>query len=247
MKLQDEEILTAILGILSAFSIYNIDPSVGMFYTFAIIFYFVPLLTKRKDWLIEYLTPKLDLIKSIVVSAAVFAGWLITTTLIYTAFMSVPTTESVIPQQVFAELSRTSYIPVLSDNPGVLFVVYGVFIPLAESMFFLSFILKFWSSKIFHLPEVRWYKPGTPQFWKMLWVCALVAACGSLFHMTARITKATLEVLPMPINLYIDYTLTNDFFFFFVSSLVVFFRKRLFESSNFHIFVNIGVLLLGGR
>lgn len=230
MSLLDEEVLSGVLAIISAFAIINISPEVGTFYTFGVLFYLIPLLARRKDWIVEFITKRQNILKSMGVGLIALAVWIYASSFLITYVE--PSIESIVPgTAVFEALSRQTQVPILSQDPTVRLVVYGILIPIVESLFFLSFWMKFLSKKIFQLPQIRWYRVGTPQFWKMLWVCAVTGATGSLFHLTVRMAS--------------DYALLVDFLFFFCSSLLVFKFRRLTEATSFHAMVNSGILIFG--
>lgn len=236
MNLRDEEILAGVLLFASMFAIINISPDVGIFYTFAVMIYFFSILTKRKDYIIEFIVKNQNYLKSLIVSLFVFGVWLVLSSLIIPFFD--PQTESMLPGTiVFERLAEQTQIPVLSEDPTVRFVVFGVMIPILETFLFLGFGIKL-AAKALGLKRIKWYKLNTPQGQKMLWICAIIGVIASLFHMSVRLAK--------------DYALIVDVMFFFISALLVFYtstfktkRPRLFEGGLFHIFTNSGVLLLG--
>lgn len=233
MSLRDEEVLAAILAVISIFTIINISPEVGTFYSFGVMLYLFPLMAGSvgREWVVEFITKRQNLFKSLGISGVMLVVWVFISIMIIARIE--PSTKMITPGvEVFAELSRYTQVPVLSQDPSVRFVIYGVFIPIVESLFFLSFWLMFLAKKVFRLPYVKWYRAGTPQFLKMLWVCALVGATGSLFHLTVRMAA--------------DFALFVDFLFFTISALLVFKYKRLFEATGLHVGINSGVLLLGG-
>jgi len=223
--LRDEETLVSIIVILTAFLWINVNPQLGAFYTVATLFYFMPLIAKRKDFFVEIMTASQKIIKGVFIALAVLGIFLIASTTVLKF-----TGTEVAMSDFFTHLNAQTQIPILSQNPSIRLATYGVAIPIIESLFFLSFVLTL-AARAFRL-RIQWHKFGTPSFWKMIIVCAVVGATGSLFHMTVRLMA--------------DTALLVDFIFFAGSALLVFKFRQLFEPILFHILVNSGVLILGG-
>lgn len=225
-NLNDEEILVAIIGVITAFIWINVSPSVGAFYTVAVMFYLVPVMSKRRDWIVQTLTNRPPILNGVIIAFAVLFVWIIASSFILDA--AVPSTE-ITYNNFFEQLRLYTNIPVLSSDPIASFATYGIAIPIIESFIFLSFALSLFL-KVFKM-KLGWYPPGHPLFYKMLWIVALVGVTGSMFHLTIRQLA--------------DVALIVDGLFFAVSAFLVFRFKRLFEGMVFHILTNSGVLILG--
>lgn len=226
-SLKDEEILVAIVGVITAFIWINVSPSVGSFYTVAVMFYLVPVFAKRKDWVVQTLTKRPPLVNGVVIALVILFVWVMASSFILDSLM--PNTE-VSFYNFFDNVRAHTNLPVLGSDATANFATYGIAIPIIESFIFISFVFML-AFKGLGLKQLNWYPPGHPLFWKMIWVCAIVGATGSLFHLTVRVL--------------VDQLLFVDAMFFFISALLVFRFKRLFEGMLFHIFTNSGVLLLG--
>lgn len=226
MRLKDEEILVGIAAIAMAFIWINVQPAVGAFYSFGIMLYFVPLLARRKDYIVEIIDKKTKLIPSACIAAVLVVVWILGSS----AILSYGSQSEVALQDVFKNVRAHTNLPVLGDDDNANLATYGIAIPFVESLIFLSFVLML-CLKIFNV-KLGWYGPKHPLFWKMVWVCAIVGVTGSLFHLTTRLMD--------------DVALAVDFIFFFTSSVLVFRFKRLVEAVLYHMYVNTGVLLIGG-
>lgn len=223
---RDEEILAGLILIITAFLWINVNPSVGAFYTVGSFFYLVPLLAKRKDWYVPFLTKKPSIPNGFLVGVGVLVAWMFISSYI----LGFQQNTQIAFQDFFKTLSTYTNVPVLAQDPALRFLTWGVFIPIVESFVFLSFLLKYVASW-FKVP-VKWAKYGTKNFWSMIWVSLTVGVSGSMFHLTVRQVA--------------DVALVIDILFFTISALLVFRYKRLFEAMNLHILNNSGVLLLGG-
>jgi hypothetical protein len=225
-SLRDEEIIVGFVAILTAFVWLNVSQNVGSFYTVGVFFYLVPLLARRKDWVVPITTKKPSLKAGLAIGGVILGIWLVSASFIISGL----TQSAVSFESFFTRMSAYTQVPVLGNDPNMNFITFGNAIPVIETLIFLSFTLKL-LLKVFKL-DLRWQKIGGPGFMKMVWICIVIAAAGSLFHMTVRMMA--------------DTALFIDFGFFFISTLIVFRFGRLWEAMWFHILVNSGVILLGG-
>lgn len=224
--LKDEEFLAVGLVILTGFLYLNVSRDIGTFFSIAAVAYLTAVLSKRTDWFVQFI--KRGRFES---DAAIGAGmvvvWLVLASFLLTYIKPV-FTFSVI--DTLQQLYLYTDIPVLSADPNVRFIVFGIAIPIIETTLFLSLVLMFWAklAKV----KIQWHPMQSPNFMKMLLVCALVGITASLFHMSARMMA--------------DFALIIDFVFFFLSSLIVFRFKELLGAGLFHVLTNSLILLVGG-
>lgn len=228
MSLKDEELLVSIAAIATAFIWINVQPQVGSFYAFGVVLFLVPVLAKRKDYFVQFMDKHVKLPNVIIVAGAVLVAWVLASSFV----LSYSTQSEVAFVDFFAKLQTHTNIPVLGNDQIANTATYGILIPVVETMIFLSFTLMV-MLRIFNI-KLQWYKRGSPNFYKMIWVCVMIGVIGSMFHWSTRLLD--------------DVALAVDFVFFFASALLVFRFKRLIEAMAFHIFVNLGVMLalLGG-
>lgn len=219
-QLRDEEYLSFIVLIFLLFTGVNINPQVGMYYLGGFLAYFALLMARRRDWIIEIKRGNKSFFDAVPVAVAVLAAWgfLSTSILTHTAFVD-----------FFARLYTEANVPALSSDPTAALILFGVVVPIVESFMFLNFVL-IYAAKLIKV-NVSWPRFGTESFWKMLMVCAVVGAVGSLFHITVRGMS--------------EWALLVDFLFFTISAVLVFKYKQLLEPMWFHILTNSAVLILG--
>jgi membrane protease YdiL (CAAX protease family) len=229
MELKDEEIIAVGLLIATSFIYINVSASIGTLYTLFSVFYLASIFARRKDWVVEIITKNTDLLKSLILSFASFIVWVCIASFMF-VYVKPNMMSAIEFESLFSNIASYTQVPVISTDFMLKLIIYGILIPVIESLFFLSFVLKFWS-RLLNV-NIMWYNFRSPYFLKMLYVCALVGACGSLFHLAVRMSS--------------DFALILDFLFFFISSLIVFRTKRLFEAINLHILNNSCVLLFGG-
>jgi hypothetical protein len=220
-SLRDEEVLVVLAFIFLLFTGININPQVGMYYSLGLLGYMTVLMARRKDWFLQIRRGKKSYWAAIPTAAVLLIAWgaLSTTVLTHLSF-----------PDFFSRLYTEANLPVLSADPTMALVLYGTVVPIVETFMFCSFVLVF-GAKLLKVP-IRWHNPGTTNFLKMLAVCAMVGAIGSLFHITVRGMS--------------DWALMIDFLFFALSALVTFKYKQLLESMWLHILTNSVVLMVGG-
>ncbi len=221
LNLRDEEIIVVAAFIFLLFTGININPQVGTYYSLGLLGYMAVLMARRKDWFLQIRKGKKSYFDAIPIAIAILVAWtaLSSTVLTHTAF-----------GEFFSRLYTEANLPVLSNDPTMALVLYGTVVPVVETFMFLSFVLVF-AAKLIKVP-IRWHKPGSKNFLKMLAVCAVVGAIGSLFHITVRGMS--------------DWALMVDFFFFAISALITFKYGQLLEGMWFHILTNSVVLIVGG-
>lgn len=227
MNLKDDGVIASILSIFTAFVWINVNPSVGAFYTVGVLFYLMPLLAKKKDWFVEIYRNNKTVLKGIFIALGALFLWV---------FISSILTQYLQPQleigfyDFFKNIRSETNVPVLSTDPVLKFLTYGISIPGIESFFFLSFMLML-LCRVFKVP-LMWHNPKSRYFKMMLLICIIIAISASLFHVTARLVSSFAMIL--------------DFIFFFISALLVFRYRHLLEAMLFHALTNSLVLIIGG-
>ncbi len=238
--LGQEEMLAVALIIFFGFVAPNVDTTVGFYYITMPIVYLIVVGSKPLKE-IEILVQGQDLGRVAAASVAVLMAWIGLSMMVWqstTGAVSFGFTPQNI-QAFFSQLSIFTNIPVLSNDPLLRFIIYGVAIPIAESMLFLSAVLLLWA-KLLKVP-IAWHGPTSPKFLMMLFVCLLVGISGSYFHLTAR----SLQDIPLLI----------DVLFFGISALGVFAstsripvvggdqKVNMSKMIGFHLLVNSFVLI----
>lgn len=217
MNIRDEELITMSVIFIMGFLWINIDPSLGSWYSVFGMLYLITVWSGKARY-VEILTKNTKIIESIIFSCILAVAW-------------VMLGNTVLQQSLFATMKESSTIPVISGGLSMELLIYGILIPIVETMVFCSFAVVLWSMVVGLPLPIRWYNTKSPYFYKMLWVCILVGVSASLFHLQARMAS--------------DIALAIDALFFSLSTLVVFYRKRIAEAGIIHAIINSGVVLGG--
>lgn len=110
------------------------------------------------------------------------------------------------------------------DNPIIRFIIWGIFIPIAESMFFLGFIGG--------ILKKAFKATGNKIDSKKMAIMATVGSVSVISHIVSQGV--------------VDATLLLDFLFFGVSMGITFYSEQLQEATFLHIGVNSLKILMGG-
>jgi len=222
-------VIAGILLIVTTFVFLNVNKDVGTVYSIFSLIYFVTVMSKKG--FVPIIIKGQDITKSTFTAGALLVAWLVITSILTTYVQPNVAlgTFSLVNLEIFKQLHKFTQLPVLSDDPNIALGVWGVAIPVIEGVAFTSFMLLLYC-KIAGI-EFRWHSINSPQFIKMLIVCAMVGASGSVFHLSARMLN--------------DWALLVDFIYFFISALVVFKFKRLLEVIELHVFINSLLILIG--
>lgn len=215
LKSELAKVLIGSVLILTFFLFSNFDPIVAAATFGMIVLYIV---WGRK---IPIVKGGQTLVKILLVTALAFAGWIIIASvldsLLYGSAFS--------PFSLFERIATYTTLPTLTQNQNLQLLVYGVDIPIAESLLSLSFILLFWSRLFRFVP--RW-NPMDPKMW---FVISLVGMVMAVFHFTVR--------------RFSEVGLVTDFAFFAFSAAVVMFRGQLAEGILIHVLNNSMVVYFG--
>lgn len=140
------------------------------------------------------------------------AGWLFLSSIIFNYF-GVATQISQ-PESIIGILAASTTPPIITENSFIYLFVFGFIIPIAETLFFLGFILPYVDKKMTHRNKyVDW-----------LMAAIVTGAIVSLWHYTAHTFQ--------------DMALIADFIFFFISSLIVLEQRDLKIATFLHIIAN---------
>jgi len=227
MGFQDERLIAAGLSIATVFLYLNVSPEVGTPFAIMTLLYLISLGSSAFQK-IEIMRTPTKISEIVGVGLVALSGWVILSSFALQYLAPAFAPQSVFSLDFFQALSAQTQIPILSADPFVRFLTYGVVIPIIETVFFLSFVLVFWA-KALRQPLV--FSPR-----QMLLVAVLVGATGSLFHLTVRIAQ--------------NYALFADFLFFFISALIVLKYREMSHAMVFHILNNsivVYTLLVAGR
>lgn len=232
--LNDEILIALGFVILSGFIAINVSTTVGLIYGIFAIAYFVQVAAPRVPE-VQVIAPRENFAKSAILGLVFFLVWIFLSAALTGYFHS----ESLVSSagDFLVKLKSETQIPVLSNDPMAVFVIYGQAIPIIESLMFLSVVLIFWVLAFKVQPDsISSYKD--PRFKKLIVAAILVGVVGSLFHASVRVLS--------------DFALVIDFLFFTMSALGVILTKKLFKLEKlsmlsmivFHILVNTAVLLV---
>jgi len=222
MQLRDEELIGAGMLIIATFLYVNVSQLVGTLYAIFSLAYFVTVGDNLKFG-IELLRQPYNTVRALGLIAIVIGVWIIISS--FAIGIIQPNLQvNILSTEIFRVLALKSGFGVISaEDPLVKFLVWGIFIPVIESMFFLSFVLIFWA-KALKVP-IAWNPRN-----KNMWVVALmVGFTAEIFHLTTRMMDS--------------YALVADFVFFFLSALIVFKYRQLFEGIIFHVIINSAIIL----
>lgn len=221
MGLKEEEFLVGFIVLATAFLFINVNADVGTLYSIGAFLYLLPIVAKNRRYFIEVIKGTLgNRIFSILLFS--FIGVLVWALISSYLIQKLPTFSLI---DTFRFIKTQTNIPILSQDPTVRILTYGIIIPIVETFIFLSFGLLFWG-KIFSY-HLLW----NPRDLKMWIVAGLVGITGSIFHITVRLASSS--------------ALAIDFLFFFISALLVIRFKELIQAMFFHIITNTAVLLVG--
>lgn len=221
-KFKVELVLTFFALVFTIFLWSNFDPVIASA-TFAMcVLYWIPI--SRGKGLVPTFAGRQKAVQTLIIGIGVFVAWIfISGMILKTASGS---TFSVFSGEVFSQMASLTQVPVLSDDPTMRILVYGVTIPIAETLFAFSFLL-FGISALAKV-SLKW-NPNDP---KMYWVVFIIAGLMAIFHFTVR--------------RFSDVGLLVDFAFFALSGFLVFWRGQLAEAMLLHIANNTAVIISEG-
>jgi hypothetical protein len=233
-KYWEEKFGSIALVVMSIFIAVNVREDVGVIYMGMALTYMI-LVFSNKVKAIEIISTPTNFVRSIVIVALFFSVWVVASSFIL-GILNPMYQINIFSLDLFKILSTMAETTVISNDPAVIFAVWGVFIPVDESVFFLTTVLIMFGILLgtAKFGQIRW-QPRNPKMWMN---CILVGITAALFHMTVR--------------QYVSYALVADAIFFTLSSVVVFYTAKKRPSADMkeaivgHIINNSTVLLLGG-
>lgn len=216
MGLKDETAITLGILVITAFLLVNVDMTIGLVYTtFAILYMF--LISSKSIPEIEIFSSRINIPKLLAFSAGGFLIWVLVANLVSNYFGS---SFSIASFSIIDKIAQFTDIPVTTANPYLRIGIYGLMIPVIETMF-LAVVIVFWN--MVTKSHVTWDARNL----KMYWVAILAGSILSLFHWKVRLSS--------------DFALFVDLVFFALSALVIFNQRQLAEATGIHIFVNTAV------
>lgn len=212
------------VAIISLFLAPNYATLLGLFYLGAATIYLVAHESKALPQLSFILGKKDDIILSIFIGIVATLFWLIGSSFIVIG--SIPTT-LFSATQVFNLYSNVEVTQPLVTAQGINLFIYGLHIPLVETLFFFGAFLPWVMINIFKLP-LRWNSFNI----NVWWAVALVGVSFALFHITAHQLS--------------DQALLVDMLFGVVSGIVVLQYRYMLPIFIMHVLINSGILLSRG-
>ena len=229
-KLQDERIIVGALTIILTFIYLTIDAKLATIYSIFTILYGITI--ADKSWKeVQIIGYRLDMMRFFIVvsfSLAIF-------TIISAFILGIlnPNMQNLYGLQLYKVLQTYTSFQLNPGYEAYKLIVYGIMVPVIESVFFLSFVLMFYAKllkvRIRNLPN-SWSK--LLQNPKVIWLACLVGATASIFHLQVRAKMS--------------YALIVDFIFFTLSALLTIKYKQSLEAIGLHQAVNC-LVILGGK
>ncbi len=200
----------------------NFDAGFGALTSGMLIVYLI-FLSSRKLRQIPMIRPGAKFTKTVIFSVVGFAIWVVLANVITaTATGAVPNFFSL---DAFAILAENTQVPILATDATTTFISYGIIIPIAESVLFLSFV----AVALMAVTKTKFrFDMKSP---KMMFIVAGVGMTVALFHITVRGFG--------------DLALVTDSVFFGLSMLLVFWRGHMAEAIAMHVLNNSMVLAVG--
>lgn len=212
-----EKMLVLGVIILAGFVYVNVSSAVGTFLGMLTITYFVFVM---KGTGIRILSGRKDISKSALVAVIMFAAWFIVASQIGSYFGNSFAAYDF--GSVLKSIRASTNIPVLSADPNVSFIVYGIVIPIVETFGLIALPMIFFM-KVFNY-SLRFELKS----WKMHTIAVLTAMVSALYHITVRQSS--------------NYALAVDTVFFLLSTYLVFRYAKLLPAMFLHVYVNSAVL-----
>lgn len=219
-----EAIIIGLMMVLTFFLWSNFNPIIASA-TFAMFVLYWIASGRRFLGRVQLLKQKKELIQTVLIGSVAFVVWIGLSNLLLSNLTE--TTFSIFSLEVFSQLAQETNLPVIgSADQTMKILVYGITIPVAESVFAFSF-LPLILSRIGNV-KMTW-NPRSPKMWAVISVIALIMA---IFHSTVR--------------RFSDVGLVVDFVFFAFSGILLYWRGQLAELILLHIFTNSAVVISEG-
>lgn len=220
---RDEKILIIGTLLLLGFVYLSISSDVGnLLHILVAVYGFIVLYQKRPFQFIK----KIDRNSFLTIGAS-FIGWAVLSFILAKVFYPSADINSI--QDLASIIMTHTNLPVLSNNPLVILLIWGVVFPAVETMGLVAGFMVFWSA-ILHINLKEKFNIKNQKHW---FLAVLVGVCCSLYHLIVRQGES--------------FALFSDFIFFGLSVILSMRKKQLFEAFGLHGIINSVVLMFGGR
>jgi hypothetical protein len=238
LNTKDDAYIILALIVINLFLYLNVSSGLATIFTFMTLTYLI-VLSSRQLPKIELWSSGIKLPQTLAVTAVIFGIWTYASSFILKALGSVT---FISYKEFFQTLRIYADVPVLSNDPSIIFFAYGVFIPVVETLFFLGVVLLLYS-KVMN-SKIGLSRLGGRELNLALLVSLLVGITASLYHLTVR-TSSVVNPAAAAIV---------DIGFFALSSMLVYYSPKitggrhslLLPAALLHVMVNSSVLLVGG-
>jgi len=208
MGFEDERTVGILSVIVSVFIFLTLEKSVGVVYAIMGMLYMV-IAYSRPNKIIQFKSRNIDLALLLFTGTIVVAIWFLITVAAFSVLGYSDSAPFSIMSSGFSSVLRI-------DNPLVMMLVWGVFIPIVETVFFFGVLMKFLADKM----SVKW-KFDIPA----LMLIIMMGAAAVMFHLGSQAIIG-------------DSALVSDFIFFSVSAAIVLKYKELQQAAYAHIILN---------
>ena len=205
------EVAFIVLAVFLFFATNFSPPLLGVIYTLMILVYGLIL----ENILPEYPISRggTGIGKILIFVVAGIAAWLFLSSFVFNQFGIVADITK--PQSIIGLLASSTTPPIITENPYIYLFVFGFIIPIAETLFFLGFLLPFVASK---------FRSQQNKYVRWIIIAIVTGSIVSLWHYTSHVFS--------------DIALIADFIFFFISSLIVLEQDDLKVALLLHILAN---------
>ena len=223
MKLDvtDEKFVTIILIVIATFLWVNFDSLIGGVYTSFVLLYLISITTKQIPF-VQIYNASTPIAISLITAGVLFSIYLIIAGFTIT-YINPNLQFTLLDTSVIDSIAEKTQLPIFSSsNATIRFLVYGLFIPIAESLFALSLVFGLFSKGL-NAPL-----GSRMSSFKIYWVAIIIGMVMAFFHATVR--------------QFSGYALITDAIFFSLSVVLVYYRKQILDATLFHVILNSFVL-----
>src|SRR3990167_7900497 len=140
MSLREEFLITAFALILTFFLWVNFDPLLGGITFGMLVLYWVALMSRNGTFqAIQIKSPNKKWASTLGIGIVAFAAWIVMANFIYSATANVQF--SAFDTSIFSKIAAQTEVPILSTDPTIKLLAYGVDIPIAETLLFFGFVM----------------------------------------------------------------------------------------------------------
>jgi len=216
----DEKSLVSIIVLFSIFTLIVLSPAVGTpLLAFGLIY--LVLINSGGDRVFQFSRGKYRKEKSIAIIGVALVCFL------FAGGLAVSMVGN-LPFSLFSSLqllSDQAIIPLTIESQPIQILIWGIIIPILETLFFLGIVGKLLSNKL----GVRKFDPQNLNTWIVI---ITVGAVASMFHIVSQFMM--------------EQALITDWIFFSVSMGLVLWRQELKDASILHIILNVVTLGIAG-